>query len=379
MRRLMHVRLPAGPRLSTWADLEELVRELRGDVLSPQPRPVAREDVQGLLDRVASAKAAKGHRPVRFGDLKPPPGAAPSAAPPAASVSGNVAGGSVPVSTPAVEEPAGRQPSDEGGVGGAGPYTVIAFPARFAVPAVPVPVSGARGGLPGLLAEVRSARAEVSSRAPAVAEALRVGGSAAANAGVVWDRFVSTLEGRAEALEALAAVVAGRSEAGGSQDRVEGIAQDLTNLWLTYEQASEMLTRLGVRMPGVSVLLGRSVPPVGESVDGSMASRGGLLVEAAGVEAASELAVLRDWMARDAASTAADTVAAQETREFWTQFDSTSGSQPEPGSLTGQASVASTSGSQREPDAWPAGPGGDHCAVRLCTGIAVAGCSSYRR
>jgi hypothetical protein len=117
-----------------------------------------------------------------------------------------------------------------------------------------------------LLAEVRSARAWVSSRAPAVAQALRAGGSAAANAGVVWDNFVSTLEGRAEALEALAAVVAGRSEAGGSQDRVEGIAQDLTNLWLTYEQASEMLTRLGVRMPGVSVLLGRSVPPVGESV-----------------------------------------------------------------------------------------------------------------
>jgi hypothetical protein len=72
MRRLMNVRLPAGPRLSTWADLEDLVRELRGDASEPQPQQVDPEDVQVLLARVASAKATKWHRPVRVADLERP-------------------------------------------------------------------------------------------------------------------------------------------------------------------------------------------------------------------------------------------------------------------------------------------------------------------
>jgi hypothetical protein len=153
-------------------------------------------------------------------------------------------------------------------------------------------VSGAGGGLSGLLAEVRSAQAKVPSLELVVAEALRVAGLAAEKAaekaaavevveaaGAVWDHFVSTLGDRAAALEAMVA--------GGSQDRVEGIAQDLRNLWLTYDQARYQLSGLGAAMPEVavmpevSVLLGRSVPPVGESVDGPMASRGGSSVEAA--------------------------------------------------------------------------------------------------
>src|SRR5213079_472617 len=75
MRRLTHVRLPAGgPRLTRWADIEALVREVRGDDPAAAPLPVRRSDVRRLLDLVTAAKSARSgalvHRQVVVADLR---------------------------------------------------------------------------------------------------------------------------------------------------------------------------------------------------------------------------------------------------------------------------------------------------------------------